>query len=93
MRRPLRPFNARVNRLLLALAVSGLALVPTPLWAETVLRVGVTNGSQPCSFRIGGVWQGLAVDLWQQVASHEKLPYRFSEWPSPTALLEAAQLG
>lgn len=93
MRRPLRSLNAQVNRLLLALAATGLALVPAPLWAESVLRVGVTNGSQPCSFRTGGVWQGLAVDLWQQVASREKLPYLFSEWATPTALLEAARLG
>lgn len=37
------------------------------LAAPRVLRVGVVEGSQPCSYREGGVWRGLAVDLWRKL--------------------------
>ncbi len=49
--------------LLRALAI-GLLLATTPLHADAVLRVGVADGSQPCSFRKQGSWSGMAVELW-----------------------------
>ncbi|MEA5391271.1 transporter substrate-binding domain-containing protein [Cyanobium gracile UHCC 0139] len=50
-------------------------------------------GSPPCSYRQAGVWRGLAVDLWNRVASLESLPYVVSEWPSVRQLLEASRVG
>jgi polar amino acid transport system substrate-binding protein len=58
--------------------------------AEPVLRVGVVDGSPPCSYREAGVWRGLAVDLWSRIATRELLPYVVSEWPSVRAMLEAS---
>ncbi|MCP9850117.1 transporter substrate-binding domain-containing protein [Cyanobium sp. Morenito 9A2] len=67
--------------------------MPGATGAVTVLRVGVTDGSQPCSYRQNGVWQGLAVELWQKVASRERIPFVFSTWPTIGALLEASERG
>ncbi len=58
---------------------------------ERVLRVGVVDGAQPCSYRGEGVWKGLAVDLWTRVATEEQLPFILQAWPSPRALLEATR--
>jgi ABC-type amino acid transport substrate-binding protein len=58
-----------------------------------VLRVGVVDGAQPCSFRKEGVWKGLAVDLWSRVATEEKLPFVLQEWPNLRALLAATRRG
>ena len=72
-------------------------LVALPLHAEprptTVLRVGVVDGSQPCSFREGGAWQGLAVRLWGQIAQRETIPYVLQPMPSIKAMLEATRSG
>lgn len=63
-------------------------------WAQSdqpVLRVGVVDGAQPCSFRRDGVWAGLAIDLWNRVATEEKLPFILEDWPNLKALLEATR--
>ena len=73
--------------LLLAVGLPGLAA------AEPVLRVGVVDGSPPCSYQVAGVWRGLAVDLWNRVATREQLPYVVSEWPSVRQMLEASREG
>lgn len=59
--------------------------------SPAVLRVGVVDGAQPCSYRKEGVWGGLAVDLWTKVATEEKLPFILQEWPNLRALLAATQ--
>lgn len=61
------------------------------LAAPRVLRVGVVEGSQPCSYREGGVWRGLAVDLWTQVAQRENLHYRLIQMPSIQSMLDATR--
>jgi polar amino acid transport system substrate-binding protein len=59
----------------------------------SVLRVGVVDGAQPCSFRQEGVWKGLAVDLWTRVATEERLPFILREWPDIKTLLQATSRG
>lgn len=74
-------------------------LQATPLYAaapssiKSVLRVGVADGSQPCSFRKQGSWSGMAVELWQRVADQERLPYVFIPGESAASLLEATNRG
>ncbi len=77
---------------LAGLLLSGLPLQAAPTEA-TVLRVGVVDGSQPCSFREGGAWQGLAVRLWSQIAQREAIPYVLQPMPSIKAMLEATRTG
>ncbi|MCT0231747.1 transporter substrate-binding domain-containing protein [Synechococcus sp. CS-1324] len=81
-----------LSHLLLSVAVAAMGL---PAQAESlpVLRVGVTDGSQPCSFREGGIWRGLAVDLWSRIATEEALPYVIKAQPDTRALLQAVQSG
>ena len=57
-----------------------------------VLRVGVVEGSQPCSYREAGVWKGLAVELWTQVAQRENLHYRLLPMSSIQSMLDATRL-
>jgi ABC-type amino acid transport substrate-binding protein len=64
-----------------------------PAALETPLRVGAVADSPPCSQRNSVRWQGLAIDLWQEVASLEQLPHRISAWPSTAALLAATARG
>ncbi len=79
------------------LPLAGLLLGTLPLRAEpsqpAVLRVGVVDGSQPCSYRSGGAWQGLAVSLWSEVAQREGIPYVLRPMPSIRAMLEATRNG
>ncbi len=80
-----------------ALAI-GLILATGPLLASTVqaapvLRVGVADGSQPCSYRQQDSWSGLAVELWQRIADQEELPYVLVPGESAAALLEATRRG
>ena len=56
-----------------------------------VLRVGVVDGSQPCSYREYGIWKGLAVELWTQVAQRENLHYRLQPMSSIQAMLDATR--
>jgi len=58
-----------------------------------VLRVGVLDGAQPCSDVENGQWQGLAVELWSQLARREKLPYVLEARPSAAGLLRDVQRG
>ena len=59
----------------LALGLTVLAPPPAAR-SETILRVGVLDGSPPCSeLRGPGRWQGKAVDLWHFVAARELLAY------------------
>lgn len=75
------------------LALLGSLLLAAPAAAGPVLRVGVLDGSPPCSEqRQPGHWQGRAVDLWQQLATREDLPYRLSAYGSVDALLNAGRL-
>jgi polar amino acid transport system substrate-binding protein len=82
---------------ILGLLAAGLTVLVAPgLQAGTqpsgdILRVGVVDGAQPCSFRGEGVWKGLAVDVWTRVATEEKLPFILQEWPNPRALLAATR--
>ena len=81
----LPPFHAL---LLLLLAV------PLPALAAGVLRVGVLDGSPPCSMQKNqGQWQGLAVDLWELIARREGLAYLMSGYATPRSLLEASRNG
>lgn len=81
--------------LLLALGLAALPATPAAAQsaASRVLRVGVVDGSQPCSYREGGVWKGLAVDLWSRVAHRERFPYVLQQWPSIQAMLEGTRRG
>ena len=66
--------------------------VPVAGLAEPrVLRVGVVDGSQPCSYRESGIWKGLAVELWTQVAQRENLHYRLIRMPSIASMLDATR--
>lgn len=60
---------------------------------QAVLHVGVVDGAQPCSNEQNGQWQGLAVDLWTQLASAERLPFVLESRPSAAALLRDVQRG
>jgi polar amino acid transport system substrate-binding protein len=71
----------------------GLILATSPVQAEPVLRVGVADGSQPCSYRQQGSWNGLAVELWQRVADQAGLPYVLVPQESASALLAATRRG
>lgn len=81
--------------LLSALAAPGLAGLPAAAepTASAVLRVGVVDGSQPCSYRESGAWQGIAVDLWSQVAHREAIPYVLRPMPSIRDMLAATRDG
>jgi ABC-type amino acid transport substrate-binding protein len=72
-----------------ALGLPARAEAAEPVAAQ-VLRVGVVDGSQPCALRSGEAWQGLAVDLWNRIASRERLAFVLRPLPSTGALLEAA---
>ena len=74
-------------------AVIGLILAAVPAQAAPVLRVGVADGAQPCSYRQQGSWNGMAVELWQRIADEEKLPYVLVQGQSAATLLAAAQRG
>ncbi|MFM7732155.1 MAG: transporter substrate-binding domain-containing protein, partial [Cyanobium sp.] len=63
---------------------------PGPL---RVLRVGVADGSQPCSYRRLGSWAGMAVELWQRIADQERLPYVLVPQQSTADLLATVRRG
>jgi len=53
-----------------------LLAVPLPALTAGVLRVGVLDGSPPCSLQKNrGQWQGRAVELWELIARREGLAY------------------
>jgi ABC-type amino acid transport substrate-binding protein len=56
-----------------------IGLTSPAAWPQSqgrVLRVGVVDGAHPCAFREDGVWKGLAVDLWNRVATEENYQVR-----------------
>jgi polar amino acid transport system substrate-binding protein len=89
-RLPLRP-RAAVRLALTALGLGLIVLAEPAQAGPAVLRVGVVDGSQPCSYRQGGVWKGLAVNLWDEVAQLESLPFIYRPMPSIRAMLEATR--
>jgi polar amino acid transport system substrate-binding protein len=69
-----------------------LLAVPLPALATGVLRVGVLDGSPPCSLqKTRGQWQGRAVELWELIARREGLAYLMRGYPNPRSLLEATR--
>ena len=71
-----------------------IGLTSPAAWPQSegrVLRVGVVDGAHPCTFREDGVWKGLAVDLWNRVATEEKLPFILEDSPNLRALLQATR--
>lgn len=72
---------------LIAPLTAGPSAAATP---PPVLRVGVVDGSQPCAWREREVWKGLAVDLWNRIASREQLAFVIRPLPNTASLLEAA---
>ncbi len=79
--------------LLLPLLALGLVSSARGQQQGSVLRVGVVDGSQPCSYREGGAWTGLAVELWGRVAHRAALPYVLKPMPSIKVMLEATRSG
>lgn len=80
-------------RILVSLMALGLVLPGRAEQLSNVLKVGVVDGSQPCSYRDGGAWTGLAVELWARVAQRVALPYVLVPMPSINAMLEATRMG
>jgi polar amino acid transport system substrate-binding protein len=80
---------------LIALGTTLLLLADLPgnggAQAQPVLRVGVADGSPPCSYREAGVWRGVAVELWNRIATREQLPYVLLGRPSVQGMLEATR--
>lgn len=60
---------------------------------QKILRVGVVEGTQPCSYRMNRVWEGLAVDVWTSLAHSEALAYVLVPAPTTKALLEMTRTG
>jgi ABC-type amino acid transport substrate-binding protein len=77
----------------LAVGLGTPAAVAAAAPQRPVLRVGLVESSPPCSYRESGVWRGLAVDLWNRVATLEEIPYVVSQWPSVRQMLEATREG
>ncbi|MGB3799826.1 MAG: transporter substrate-binding domain-containing protein, partial [Lewinella sp.] len=73
-----------MNRLFLILL-----LYTSVLSAQDTLRVGVTQ-FPPYTFDDGnGHWNGMAMDLWRQVAGEEMMVYRLVAYPKSDSLLAA----
>jgi len=91
-RRAASGWRLAVGGITLVLAVLGQAPFAARGQASSpVLRVGVVDGAQPCSFRKEGVWKGMAVEIWTKVATQERLPFVLEEWPDLRSLLEATR--
>ena len=57
-----------------------------------MLRVGVLDGSPPCSQQqASGQWQGRALDLWELIARREELPYVLRGYQNQGSLLNATE--
>ena len=70
-----------------------LLMAPAAAMATPVLRVGLADGSQPCSYRQQGSWGGMAVELWQRIADQEQLPYVLVPQQNTAQLLSATRQG
>ena len=80
-----------VGRRLIALGFGLLLLAPPAEATPQVLKVGVVDGSQPCSYRERGIWKGLAVNLWDETAQLAGIPFVYQQMPSIKAMLEATR--
>ena len=85
--------RSKLRALAIGLILATGPLLARPVQAAPVLRVGVADGSQPCSYRQQDSWSGLAVELWQRIADQEELPYVLVQSESAAALLEATRRG
>ena len=76
-------------------AATQLSIAPEPVTPsmQPVLRVGVADGSQPCSYRERGSWSGMAVELWQSIADQEGIPYVLVPGETSASLLAATRRG
>ena len=76
-------------------AATQLSIAPEPVSPsmQPVLRVGVADGSQPCSYRERGRWSGMAVELWQSIAEQEGIPYVLVPGETSASLLAATRRG
>ena len=77
---------------------AALLLIGAPRSAEAeprkTLVVGVVDEAAPCSNRVGPLYEGYAVEIWEAIASQKGWPYRFEPVPSPNAAVAmAAMLG
>jgi len=89
---------AKLRALAIGLILATGSLQASPVLAASreeapVLRVGVADGSQPCSYQQQSSWSGMAVELWQRVADAEQLPYVLVPGESAAALLAATRRG
>ena len=76
---------------------AALLLIGAPLSAEAeprkTLVVGVVDEAAPCSNRVGPLYEGFAVEIWEAIASQKGWPYRFEPVPSPNAAVAMAASG
>ena len=76
---------------------AALLLIGAPLSAEAeprkTLVVGVVDEAAPCSNRVGPLYEGYAVEIWEAIASQKGWPYRFEPVPSPNAAVAMAASG
>ena len=74
-----------------------LLLIGAPLIAKAEPRkplvVGVVDQAAPCSNRVGPLYEGFAVEIWEAIASQKGWAYRFVPVPSPNAAVEMATRG
>ena len=68
--------------------------VTSPLVAQTSkpLRVALT-GESPFVYSQNDVWQGLSVDIWDQVAAHNTWNYVYTWYPTSQAAIDAMTKG
>lgn len=82
---------------LLRACAAALLLIGAPLSAEAqprkTLVVGVVDEAAPCSNRVGPLYEGYAVEIWEAIASQKGWPYRFEPVPSPNAAVAMAASG
>jgi ABC-type amino acid transport substrate-binding protein len=86
------PLRRQSLALLLALALPAAPAAAAGAIAGPILRVGVLDGSPPCSDQTSdGRWQGRALDLWEAIASREQLPFLLRSYATAQGLLEASR--
>jgi ABC-type amino acid transport substrate-binding protein len=86
------PLRRQALALLLALALPAAPAAAAGAMAGPILRVGVLDGSPPCSDQTSdGRWQGRALDLWEAIASREQLPFLLRSYATAQGLLEATR--
>lgn len=86
----------RLGRYVVSLITIGLLFLIHPTLAaaqKQILRVGVVDGSPPCSYLEQKAWRGIAIDLWRFIAAREGIAYTVSEWSSIDSMLKATSDG